>query len=114
MPYDLPESLEPLLLACDVQWFRAGGPGGQHQNKTSTAVRLVHLESGITVVQRASRSPRANLKLALERLQLRLDALNTPEKPRVPTRPTKASRVRRLDDKKRNASRKQDRKRPDF
>ena len=38
--------------------FRAGGPGGQHQNKTESAVRAVHVSSGLAVVAREERSPR--------------------------------------------------------
>lgn len=53
----------------------AGGPGGQHVNKTSTAVRVRHLPSGITLRVADERSQRANLKRAMERLAARLAAL---------------------------------------
>ncbi len=48
--------------------FRAGGPGGQHQNKTESAVRAVHIPSGLAVVAREQRSQHRNKSLALERL----------------------------------------------
>ena len=48
--------------------FRAGGPGGQHQNKTESAVRAVHVPSGLAVVARDERSQHRNKSLALERL----------------------------------------------
>ncbi len=54
--------------------LRAGGPGGQHQNTTDSAVRVVHGPSGISVVVRDGRSQHQNKKLALERLQAMLDA----------------------------------------
>lgn len=58
------------LAAADVRFetFRAGGPGGQHQNKTESAVRVVHLPTGLAVVARDERSQVRNKALALERL----------------------------------------------
>ncbi len=58
------------LSAGDVRFtaFRAGGPGGQHQNKTESAVRAVHHPSGLTVVAREGRSQHRNKAMALERL----------------------------------------------
>ncbi|MBR0705423.1 MULTISPECIES: peptide chain release factor H [Bradyrhizobium] len=58
------------ISAQDVRFeaFRAGGPGGQHQNKTESAVRAVHVPSGLAVVAREERSQHRNKALALERL----------------------------------------------
>lgn len=52
----------------DWQYFRAGGKGGQHQNKTDSAVRVIHRPSGATGESRTERSQFANRKLALRRL----------------------------------------------
>jgi peptide chain release factor len=49
--------------------LRAGGPGGQHQNTTDSAVRAVHKPTGLTVVVREARSQHRNKALAIERLQ---------------------------------------------
>jgi peptide chain release factor len=54
--------------------LRAGGPGGQHQNTTDSAVRAVHKPSGLTVVVREARSQHRNKALAMERLQSLADA----------------------------------------
>jgi protein subunit release factor B len=51
-----------------VDYFRAGGPGGQKQNKTSSAVRIVHIESGAVGESREERSQAQNKKKAFLRL----------------------------------------------
>ena len=58
------------LTAKEVRFeaFRAGGPGGQHQNKTESAVRAIHIASGLSVVAREQRSQHRNKALALERM----------------------------------------------
>ena len=61
-----PAKLNP----ADVRFeaFRAGGPGGQHQNKTESAVRAVHTPTGLAVVARDGRSQHRNKAIAVERL----------------------------------------------
>jgi len=58
-----------LLRQCDVHRFRASGPGGQHRNKTDSAVRLRHRPTGITVVAVESRSQHENRTRAIRRLR---------------------------------------------
>ncbi len=53
---------------CDLQTFSAGGPGGQHQNTSNTAVRIVHRASGAVGVSRDERSQLQNKKLAWRRM----------------------------------------------
>jgi len=89
-PYDIPESDEELLAACDVQAFRASGPGGQSVNTSDSAVRMRHRASGITVVCRTERSQLLNKRICLKRLRGRLAAANAPPPP--PRRATRKSR----------------------
>jgi peptide chain release factor len=65
-PPDAPKPLEAHQVRFEA--FRAGGPGGQHQNKTESAVRAVHIATGVTVVAREERSQHRNKALALQRL----------------------------------------------
>ena len=53
---------------CEVQTFRSGGKGGQHQNKTETGVRIIHSDSGARGESRQERSQLLNKKLAWKRL----------------------------------------------
>jgi peptide chain release factor len=55
--------------------LRAGGPGGQHQNTTDSAVRATHTPTGITVVCREERSQHRNKALAIRRLQTILELM---------------------------------------
>jgi hypothetical protein len=59
-----------LLAQCDVDRFRASGPGGQKRNKTDSAVRLRHPPSGISAQAFESRSQHENRARALRRLRL--------------------------------------------
>ncbi|HEY1188616.1 MAG TPA: peptide chain release factor-like protein [Gemmata sp.] len=62
----LPE--DRLLAQCEVDTYRASGPGGQKRNKTSSAVRLRHLPTGLIVIAEESRSQHENRAKALKRL----------------------------------------------
>jgi len=112
-PYEIPESDADLLAACDVDTFRSGGPGGQHQNVTDSGVRLRHRASGVVVTSRARRSQYQNKTECLRRLRRRLEKLNAPPAPpRAPTKPPHAAAERRLDDKARRGATKRLRRPP--
>jgi len=51
-----------------LEFFRAGGAGGQKQNKTSSACRITHMPSGAVGIARDERYQTQNRKLALQRL----------------------------------------------
>ena len=104
---------ETLLAECRVETFRAGGPGGQHQNKTESGVRLTHLPTGITVTARDSRSQHRNRRIAVERLRTELEERARPETPRVRTRTPARERRKRREEKRRRSELKRTRKKPD-
>jgi hypothetical protein len=60
---------DQLLAQCQVDTYRASGPGGQKRNKTSSAVRLRHPPSGLLVIAEESRSQHENKAKALRRLR---------------------------------------------
>jgi hypothetical protein len=60
---------DQLLAQCDVDTYRASGPGGQKRNKTSSAVRLRHPPTGLIVIAEESRSQHENKAKALKRLR---------------------------------------------
>ena len=51
-----------------IDTFSAGGPGGQHQNTSNTAVRITHIPSGAAGEARDSRSQHQNMRAALKRM----------------------------------------------
>jgi ribosome-associated protein len=110
-PYALDR--DTLLREVRIDVYRASGPGGQHVNRTESAVRMVHLPSGVVVIASDTRSQLRNREIALERLIERLARLNRVPRKRVPTRVPKAAKRRRLEGKQRRARLKQNRGRID-
>lgn len=53
---------------CEVSTMTAGGPGGQHQNRSQTAIRIVHEPSGARGESREYKSQHANKKAAFKRM----------------------------------------------
>mgnify|MGYP001596626276 CR=1 FL=1 len=98
------EAMERLLLECDVTTFRASGPGGQHRNRRESAVRMVHRSTGVVVLATERRSQHENRRVALERMARRLAERARRRKPRVATRPTRAAKVRRVEEKKKRGA----------
>jgi hypothetical protein len=63
-----------LLAACRTDLYRGSGPGGQKRNKTSNAVRLTHIATGLQVTATESRSLKLNKLHALRRMRIKLAA----------------------------------------
>ena len=94
------QTLEELARDCVFEAFRGHGPGGQGINTTDSAVRVRHLPTGIVVTSRESRSQFQNRQKCLRKIRDELERRGAPRQHRVPTRPTRSSQVRRVDDKK--------------
>jgi|SRR5437588_5546621 len=108
----LPEADEDLLRECEVETFRASGPGGQHVNKTESAVRLKHLPSGLVVTCREERSQYQNKARCLRKLRKRIEQLNHRPAHRVPTRVPPSAKTRTLEEKARRSHIKRLRSKP--
>jgi ribosome-associated protein len=119
------------LSEIELRTSRSSGPGGQHANVTASRVeavfdvaassaltdeqkRRVMARCGprVTAVAQDARGQARNRELALERLRARLASALAVQRRRRATRPTSASRERRLDAKRRQGQRKRDRRPP--
>jgi peptide chain release factor 1 len=58
-----------------IEFYRGTGPGGQHRNKVSTAVRVKHLPTGLIVTRETGRSQSTNLEDAMRDMEGRLSEL---------------------------------------
>ena len=108
----IPSDDDALLRQCRVDTFRAGGPGGQHQNTTESGVRLTHRPTGITVSARDDRSQHRNRRIALARLRERLRERNRKRKPRKRSGVPLREKRKRLEAKRKRSQRKKLRKPP--
>jgi ribosome-associated protein len=116
----------------ELRASRSGGPGGQHANVTASRVEAVfdvaastalsepqkariaaRLGPRVTASSQDTRSQLRNREIALERLAARLDHALQVRRPRRPTTPTKASKQRRVEGKRRRSDVKRARRRPD-
>jgi ribosome-associated protein len=119
------------LTEIELRASRSSGPGGQHANVTASRVEavfdvaasavlddlqrdrlLARTGATVTAVAQDARGQSRNRELALQRLAQKIAAALAIPRGRRPTRPTKASRHRRLEQKRRIGERKRGRRRP--
>ncbi|MGN6588036.1 MAG: alternative ribosome rescue aminoacyl-tRNA hydrolase ArfB [Solirubrobacterales bacterium] len=117
----------------ELRASRSSGPGGQHANVTASRVEAVfdveastalddaqrarlleRLGPVITAVAQDARGQSRNRELALRRLAQKIAAGLRVQRKRLPTRPSRASKQRRLEQKRRAGERKRSRRRPPF
>lgn len=128
-----------LIQECDFKASRSGGAGGQNVNKVNTKVELrfsipdslvlsddekqivlIKLASRITELQeliissQTERSQLQNKEACISKFILLLRQAFAPQKPRKATKPTFASKQKRIDDKRRNSEKKQLRRNSGF
>jgi protein subunit release factor A len=106
-------NLEQLEREVEITAYQASGPGGQHRNRTFSAIRARHLPTGIVVTAADSRSQLRNRKIALERLRERLIEHFHEDPPRRPTRKPKAVREREKRERQRESEKKKLRRKPE-
>jgi len=107
---NIPDDDDKLLSECKVETFRSGGKGGQHANKTDSAVRLTHLKSGIKAICEKERSQYLNKIKCLKILRKKILKINYKPPKRLKTKPTFASVKKRLNTKKINSDKKKNRR----
>ena len=110
----IPDSDDILLSECKVETFRSSGKGGQHANKTESAVRLTHIKSGIQVTWQDERSQYLNKIKCIKELRHRIKRNNYIPPKRIKTKPTRGSIERRLTTKKFKSEKKKNRKKPNL
>jgi len=71
-PHPATIPIDALVAGCQTQRTRRGGPGGQHRNKTETAIVVTHSASGVSGQASERRSQQANREAAIFRLRLNL------------------------------------------
>ena len=102
--------LEDLENEVEVTVYQASGPGGQHRNRTYSAVRLKHLPTGIVVTAADSRSQLRNRKIAFERLTRRLAEHFHEDPPRKSTKKRTSVRQRERQERERESQKKRSRR----
>jgi ribosome-associated protein len=131
-PLQLGRGVEIPLSEVELRASRSSGPGGQHANVTASRVEAVfdveasralgdgqkrRIAARLGPIVRATaqdtRSQTRNRELALQRLRARLASALAVQRPRRPTKPTAASRRKRMDAKRRRSDVKRARRRPE-
>ena len=110
--FKIPKNDQKLLKECHVETFKSRGKGGQHINSTNSAIRILHIPSNTIATCQDERSQYRNKEIAVRRLHKKLMELNQKPKKRIPTKVTRASKVKRIKSKKIHSLKKALRQKP--
>lgn len=108
----LPLSDEDLLAECRVETFKSSGSGGQHVNTTDSAVRLIHLPTGIRVTSQKERSQYLNKQECLSKIRKKAALLNYRKPRRVATKTPRSVKLKNKLKKTKESLKKKLRKAP--
>lgn len=108
----LPSDDDDLLKECHISAFRATGSGGQHVNVTDSAVRLVHIPTGLVVTSQKERSQYLNKRECLAKLRKKVAILNYRKPKRFATRVPSSVKNKNLGKKKKDSQKKRLRQPP--
>lgn len=112
MKYILPQNDRDLIKECKLESFKSSGAGGQHVNKTESAIRLTHIPSGIVTFSQQERSQYLNKKICLDKLRKKIDSLNYRKPKRVKTNVPKAVKTKNKAKKMHASEKKRQRMKP--
>ena len=110
----IPDSDKELLKECQVETFGASGKGGQHVNKTESAVRITHMPTSIIAICQDERSQLQNRRKCLNYLRSKLEALNVRLPERIPTKKPRSAKEKILRKKKIHSTKKKLRQKPEL
>ena len=105
----IPDSDEDLLKECQIQTFKSGGKGGQHVNKTESAIRIIHIPTGLVSICQDERSQLHNKRKCLNSLRKKLESLNFKQPKRIPTKKPQFAKEKVLKEKKKQSLKKKSR-----
>lgn len=106
----IPDDDNELLKQCIINTFRATGSGGQHVNTTDSAVRLVHIPTGIVIISQKERSQYLNKKDCLSKLRKKISQLNYRKPKRVATKVPFSVKIKNREKKVKDSKKKHLRK----
>ena len=106
----IPLEDEKLLQECTIETFRSSGKGGQHANKTESAVRITHLSTKISATCQDERSQFLNKKICIQNLRKKLIDFYSVQPKRILTKKPMKAKEKVLEKKRRQSIKKQLRK----
>lgn len=102
----IPSSDSELLKECRLETYKSSGAGGQHVNKTESAVRLTHLPTGLVTYSQQERSQHLNKKICIDKLRKKVESLNYRKPKRIKTKIPKSVKAKNKTNKTKTSEKK--------